>query len=64
MTPLALPHTVTDAEQARLLSNPASFRFLEPFVARERSVTAAAAEVGCSLDTMLYRVKTMLKEGC
>ncbi len=56
-------HTVTDPEQAQLLSNPASFRFLEPFVAHERSVTAAAAEVGCSSDTMLYRVRTLLTAG-
>lgn len=56
-------HTVTDPAQARLLSDLASFRFLEPFVARERSVTAAAEEVGCTLDTMLYRVKTLLQVG-
>jgi len=56
-------HTVTDPEQARLLSDPASFRFFEPFVARERSVTAAAEEVGCPLDTMLYRAKTFVKAG-
>ena len=56
-------YTVTDPEQAQLLSNPASFRFFRPFVARERSVTAAAEEVGCNLDTMLYRVKTLLKAG-
>ncbi len=56
-------HTVTDPEQARLLSDPASFRFFEPFVARELSVTVAAEEVGCKLDTMLYRVKTLLKAG-
>lgn len=54
-------YTVTDPEQARLLSNPASFRFLEPFVARDLSVKAAAEEVGCKLDTMLYRVKVLLK---
>ena len=56
-------HTVTDLEQARLLSNPSSFKFFEPFIARERSVTDAAEEVGCKLDTMLYRVKTLLKAG-
>lgn len=56
-------HTVTDPEQARLLSNPANFRFFEPFVARERTVTAAAEEIGYALDTMLYRVKTLLKAG-
>lgn len=55
--------TVTDAEQARLLSNRESFRFFEPFVACELNATAAAEEVGCALDTMLYRIKTFLKAG-
>jgi hypothetical protein len=61
--PAAAFHTVTDPEQARLLSDPESFRFFEPFVARACSVKAAAAEVGCSLSTMLYRVKTFLGAG-
>lgn len=56
-------HTVADSEQARLLSDRESFRFFEPFVARELSATAAAEEVGCALDTMLYRVKIFLKAG-
>ena len=55
--------TVTKPEQARLLSDPESFRFFEPFVACELSATAAAEEVGCTLDTMLYRIKTFLKVG-
>lgn len=61
--PVEAFYTVTDPEQARLLSNPASLRFLEPFVARDLSVKAAAEEVGCKLDTMLYRVKTLLNAG-
>ena len=56
-------HTVGDPEQARLLSDPQSFKYFEPFVARALSATAAAAEVGCALDTMLYRIKTFLKAG-
>lgn len=56
-------YTVTDPEQARLLSDPVSFRFFEPFIACERSVKAAAEGVGCTLDTMLYRVKTFLGAG-
>ncbi len=56
-------HTVTDPEQARLLSNPKTFEFFEPFVAREQSAGTAAAAVGCALDTMLYRIKTFLKAG-
>ena len=55
--------TVTDPEQARLLSNRESFGFFEPFIARAQSATEAAAEVGCKLDTMLYRIKTFLKAG-
>lgn len=61
--PAEVFHTVTDPAQARLLSDPANFRFFEPFLARERSVAAAAEEVGCSLDTLLYRVGTFLKVG-
>ena len=56
-------HTVSDPEQARLLSNRESFRFFEPFVARELSATGAAEEVGCALDTMLYRIKTFVRAG-
>jgi hypothetical protein len=54
---------VRDSKQARLLSDPASFKYFEPFVARERSVKAAADELGCNLDTMLYRVKKFLEVG-
>ncbi len=54
---------VRDAEQARLLSDPKSFHYLEPFIAQTRTVTAAAEEVGCNVDTMLYRVKVFLKVG-
>ena len=52
---------VRDAEQAKLLSDPKSFHFLEPFIAQTKTVTAAAQEVGCNVDTMLYRVKTFVK---
>lgn len=55
--------TVSEPEQARILSNRESFGFFEPFVAHELSATAAAAEVGCELDTMLYRIKIFLKVG-
>ena len=55
--------TVTDPEQARLLSDPESFRFFSPFVGRELSASAAAAEVDCKLDTMLYRIKVFLAVG-
>ena len=52
---------VNDPGQARLLSDPKSFSYFEPFIARTKTVKAAAEEVGCNLDTMLYRVKTFLK---
>ena len=54
---------VRDAEQAKLLSDPKSFRYFDPFIAQTRTVTAAAEEVGCNLDAMLYRVKTFTKAG-
>lgn len=56
-------HTVTDPEQARLLSDPKTFEFFEPFVARERTLTAVAEALGCRLDTLLYRVKVLVKAG-
>jgi hypothetical protein len=55
--------TVADPDQARLLSDLASFRYFEPFIALERTVSEAAAEASCGVDTMLYRVRTFLKAG-
>jgi hypothetical protein len=55
--------TVSDEEQARLLTEPTSKEFFKPFLAQECSVTQAAEVVGCNLNTMLYRVKTLLKAG-
>jgi hypothetical protein len=52
---------VKDMEQARLLSSPESLRFFEPFVARDCTVSQAAKEVKCNVDTMLYRVNLFLK---
>lgn len=54
---------VQDAEQARLLSDPRSLRYFEPFLARTRSVSEAAKEVGCALDTMYYRVRRFERAG-
>ncbi|UCH25464.1 MAG: helix-turn-helix transcriptional regulator [Trueperaceae bacterium] len=50
-------------EQARLLTDPASVRFFKPFLAVERSQKEAAAELGCTLATLHYRVKTFLAAG-
>ncbi|HKI57965.1 MAG TPA: hypothetical protein VKA00_01950 [Trueperaceae bacterium] len=54
---------VTTALQARLLSDPAGRSYFIPFLARTRSVKAAAAEVGCRLDAMHYRVTRFLAAG-
>jgi hypothetical protein len=54
---------VRSAEQAKLLSSPESLRFFEPFVARDCTVSQAAKEVKCRVDTMLYRVNLFLKAG-
>lgn len=61
--PVEAFHTVTDPEQARLLSDPKTFEFFEPFVAREQRLTAVAEALGCRLDTLLYRVKVLVKAG-
>lgn len=52
---------IKDAQQARLLTDPESFKFFKPFMARACTVSQAAKEVGCKLDTMLYRVKTFVE---
>ena len=56
-------HAVTDAEQARLLTEPVSKEFFKPFLASERSASEAADILQCSLNTMLYRIKTLLRAG-
>lgn len=54
---------ITDPEQARLLSSSESFRYFEPFLARDCTVSQAAKELHIKVDTMLYRVKTFVKAG-
>lgn len=54
---------VQTPEQARLLSDPATTRYIEPFLGRERSVSEAAAELGVRIDTLLYRVGKFLDAG-
>lgn len=56
-------HTVTDPIQARLLTEPESKEFFKPFLARERSTAEAAGVMSCSLNIMLYRIKTLLRAG-
>lgn len=55
--------TVEDEVQARLLSDPQSLSFLEPFLAREASASQAARELGRPLDTVRYRVRRFLDAG-
>jgi hypothetical protein len=54
---------INDPEQAKLLTDPESFRYFAPFLARDCTVSQAAEELGCHLDTMLYRVNLFLKAG-
>lgn len=52
---------INDSEQAKLLTGPESFRHFTPFLARDCTVSQAAKEIGCHVDTMLYRVNAFLK---
>ncbi len=46
-----------------MLIDPEVLAFFRPFLARERTVGAAADEVGCAPSVMLYRVGTFLRAG-
>jgi hypothetical protein len=54
---------IQDPEQARLLSDPESFRYFRPFFARDCTVARAAKELGSKVDTVLYRVKLFVEAG-
>ncbi len=54
---------VSDQTQARFLTDPAKKTYFLPFLARERRIAEAAAEVGCSTNRMLYQVRTLLNCG-
>ena len=56
-------HTVTDPEQARLLSDPSSQRLFRPFLAQERTVSQVADETGRDVNAVLYRVRQFLAAG-
>ncbi len=56
-------HSVTDPEQARLLTDPDTQRLFRPFLARERTVSQVAAETGSDLNAVLYRVRQYLAAG-
>ena len=57
------PYVVADPTQARFLTDPAKKRFFLPFLARERRIAAAAAEADCSVNRMLYQVRTLVDAG-
>lgn len=54
---------VEDPSAARAISEPASLRFFQPFLARERSVGEVADEIGASMSSVLYRVRQFLRLG-
>jgi len=56
-------HTVTDPEQARLLTDGKIQAYFRPFLARDATASEAAAEIRVDLNAVLYRVKTFLAAG-
>jgi hypothetical protein len=65
-TPFSSPssqHRVTDSSAAEFLVNADSFRFMEPFLAIENTVSRAAAHCNTDPGSVLYRVRQMLELG-
>ena len=56
-------HRIADPAQAVIVGDPLRSRFLQPFLGRETTVTEAATELGCTPNTMLYRVRRMIDAG-
>lgn len=56
-------HHVLSELQAKLLTDEGASRFFYPFLARELTISEAAAEVGCKASVMLYRAGVLLKAG-
>jgi DNA-binding MarR family transcriptional regulator len=54
---------VRDAEAVKLLVHSEERRFLEPFLASEKSASEASAELGVKLDAMTYRIRSFEKAG-
>ena len=54
--------TLTDPRAARVILG-AERRLLEPFIGRERSVSAAAKELGIAVDALSYRVRRFVAFG-
>ena len=55
--------TVSDPRAAQLLLNPDEVHYFEPFLARETTISEAAALLGCSPNSLLSRVRRMLACG-
>ncbi|GAA4014138.1 hypothetical protein GCM10022631_27340 [Deinococcus rubellus] len=55
--------TATTPQQARLLSDRAALRHLEPFLGRTLGAAQAAREAGVSTERMLYRVRQFVAVG-
>jgi hypothetical protein len=55
--------TVTRSEQLPFLLEPSQRRYLEPFMAQERTISQAAAEIEVQPNTLLYAVRRMLACG-
>src|SRR4051794_15550694 len=56
-------HRVTDPDQAAIIADATRSRFLQPFPAREATVSDAAAQLGCTPNSTLYRVRRMTDAG-
>ena len=56
-------YEIETEEQASILFNVAGRRYFEPFLGRENNIASASREVGCSVETMTYRVKKFLASG-
>ena len=52
-----------DPKAARVVSDPQARRFLEPFIAQERTVSGVAAELGVDISSALYRVRQFIRLG-
>jgi hypothetical protein len=54
---------IRDPKQAKLLTDPKTFRYFSPFIAQERSAKVAAEETNISIELMLYHIKSFLRVG-
>lgn len=52
-----------DPQAARIVTDPQARRFLEPFIAQERTVSAVAAELRVHVSSVLYRVRQFVRLG-